>query len=59
MAEQGWNQQLGPSVPVAYPQLPEQLPPSYNETVSGTAGRNRFNFALCSFLVTWKNFLNV
>jgi lipopolysaccharide-induced tumor necrosis factor-alpha factor len=38
MAEQGSNPKMGPSAPVAYPQLPDQLPPSYDETVAGTAG---------------------
>lgn len=38
MAEQESNPKVGTSTEVAYPQLPDQLPPSYDATMSGAAG---------------------
>ena len=43
MAEQGTNPKVGASGEAVYPPLPtNELPPTYDETMAGGAGKNRY-----------------
>ena len=47
MAEQGTNPKVGASGEVVYPPLPaNELPPTYDETMAGGAGKNRHSFKI-------------